>query len=97
MVRPIVAGVADHDVDPAQVVVGAVDQRADGAPVGDVEDLDVEGVGVLVGDLGDGLGAADGADDRVAAVEQLGGEFAAEAAADSGDEPGPGCHEDSLF
>jgi hypothetical protein len=92
-----VAGVADDHVDPAQLVVGAVDQGSDRARVGDVEELHVEGVGMLLGQVGDGVGAADGADDGVAAVEQLAGEFAAEAAADSGDEPGPGCHEDSLF
>jgi hypothetical protein len=40
-------------------------------------------------EVGDAAGSADGADDGVAAVEQLGGQLAAEATADAGDEPVP--------
>jgi len=87
-----VAGVADDDVDAPELLEAAVHNLADRLGVGDVEQFAAERVGVAVGEVGDGLGAADGADDGVAAVEELGGQLAAEAAADASDEPGARCH-----
>jgi hypothetical protein len=86
-----VAGVGDDDVDAAQALEGAVDELPDRRAVGHFEHLGDERVGVGVAEVGDLPGSADGADDTVAAGEQLLGEFAAEAAADPGEEPGE-CH-----
>src|SRR5271165_1956502 len=80
-----IAGVGDRDVDPPEPCDGAVNGGADRGGVADVEDFTVEGVGVSGGEVGGALGLADGADDGVAAVEELFGEVAAEAAADAGD------------
>jgi hypothetical protein len=44
-------------------------------------------VRVFLEQVGDAVRPADGADDGVAAVQQLGGQLTAEAAAHAGDEP----------
>ena len=49
-------------------------------------------VGVLLGEVGDRFGFADGADDVVTAVEELFGEVATETTADAGDQPDALCH-----
>jgi hypothetical protein len=84
-----VAGVAHHHVDAPEGRETAVRHVADGGGIGHVEQLAVEPVRVFPDEVGDTVRAADGADDDLAAVEQLGGQLAAEAAADAGDEPGP--------
>jgi hypothetical protein len=91
-----VAGVAHDGVDPAELGERAVDDLPDRGSVGDVEDLDAKGVRVPLRQVGDLGGVADSADDAVTALEQLGGELAAEAAADAGDEPGTCSHGGSF-
>jgi hypothetical protein len=87
-----VAGVADDGVDPAELAEGAVDELPDGGMVGHLQYLRDERVRVAIGEVGDFRGVADGADHAVATVEQPAGKFAAESAADAGDEPGAHCH-----
>jgi len=70
-----------------------VDDLVDRGRVGHVEDLGAEGVRVAFERVGDLGAVADGADDPVAALEELLGEFAAEAAVHAGDEPGSLGHE----
>jgi hypothetical protein len=74
--------------DVADLLVGQFLGRAEQA---------VSGVAHDEFDAPEGLEAADGADDGVAAVGQLGGQLAAEAAADAGDEPVPGRHVSVLL
>ena len=69
---------------------------ADRRGVGDVEHLGAERLGVLLDEVADLGGVADGADDAVAPLEELLGQLAAEAAADAGDEPGALCHRDPF-
>ena len=83
-----VAGIAHDDVDAAELAEGAVDHLMHRRRVGDVEHLRAECLGVALGEVGDLAGVADGAHDAVAALQELSGELAAEAAADAGDEPG---------
>jgi hypothetical protein len=65
----------------------------DRACVGHVEQFGAEGLRVSLEKVADLTGVAHGADDAVAASEELVGQLAAEAAADTGDEPGAGgCH-----
>ena len=87
-----VASVADDHVDAAELGERAVDDIADGDGVSDVEDRGCERLRIPVEQVLDVAGVADGADDAVTAVEELLGELAAEAAADTGDEPGTGGH-----
>jgi hypothetical protein len=79
--------VADDNVDAAERGEPAVGDVADGGGVGDVEQFAAERVRVRAREVGDAVGSADGAHYNVAAAEDLGGQLAAEAAADAGDEP----------
>jgi hypothetical protein len=73
----------------ARISVDLVVGQFFGGAVGHLQHFRAERVRVAVGEVGDFRGVADGADHAVAAVEQLAGQFAAESAADAGDEPGP--------
>jgi hypothetical protein len=91
-----VAGVAHDDVDAPERAEATVDHVADGAGVGDVEQLASERARVFPEQVGDAVGPAHGAGDGVAAVEQLGGQLPAEAAADAGYESGSRSHFSAL-
>src|SRR5579864_658193 len=65
-----------------------VDHGPDCPGVGDVEQLAMECVGVLLAEPGDAVRPSDSADHGVAPSEELGGELPAESAAHAGDEPG---------
>ena len=64
-----------------------LDNFADRRRVGHVEQFGVERLRVTLEQIGDLAGVANRSDDAVAALEELIGELAAEAAADAGDEP----------
>ena len=85
--KQAVTGVADDHVDPSVLRERAFDKISDRRCVGHVEHLGMECLGITFDQIGDFSGVADGSDNAVAAVEELIGEVATEAAADPSDEP----------
>jgi hypothetical protein len=83
-----VPGIAGHDVNPAQGGPCLVDHRSDLGRVRDVELGRVEGVRPAGRQIVDAAESADGADDAVAAGQELLAEVPAETAVGAGDEPG---------
>ena len=82
-----VARVVNDHVDAAKLGKGPTDDAVDGGSVGQIKRGEPELVAVLLFQVVDGFQLAGGSGHPVAAVEQLLGHVAAEAAADTGDEP----------
>ena len=88
-----VAGIVHGDVDATEIGDGPVDDRADCFNVAHINNLDTERLGILLGEVGHRLQAANRTDDTITAVEQLFGQVTAETAAHSRDEPGALSHD----
>ena len=82
-----VTGVADDHVDPSPLRERAFNDLVNRRGVGHVEHLCMECIGIMLEQIGDFAGVADGSNHAVAAFEELIGELATKAAADPGDEP----------
>jgi hypothetical protein len=82
-----VAGVADDHVDASALRERASDNSADRRRVGHFEHLGVECLGITLNQIGDFASVADSSYYAVAALKELIGELATEAAANPSNEP----------
>src|SRR5271165_4082826 len=87
-----VTGVADEHVDPSALCERAFDHLANCRWVGHLEHLGVECLWITLDQIGHFGGVADGSYHAVAALEELIGELATEAAANTGNKPCTLCH-----